>query len=90
MHQEAKNFTCKYCKVEFRHNNSLKRHMMQHTGERPYACAHCSMAFTGRSVSRIGVKYTVQREWCKTNGARFLLAPSYCSALLPKYIASKH
>ena len=45
VHEEHKNLKCKYCNMEFRHNNSFKRHMMQHTGERPYECPHCHMAF---------------------------------------------
>ena len=48
MHEEQKNIKCKMCNMEFRHNNSYKRHMMQHTGERPYECAYCDMAFKRR------------------------------------------
>ena len=38
-------FFCKLCKVNFSHRGSLKRHCRIHTGERPYKCDICGMAF---------------------------------------------
>ena len=45
MHKEEKQFECPMCPMEFRHKNSLVRHMCQHTGERPYRCHSCDSAF---------------------------------------------
>ena len=32
--------------MKFRHNNSLVRHLFQHSGERPYNCRSCNSSFT--------------------------------------------
>ena len=32
--------------MKFRHNNSLVRHLFQHSGERPYHCRSCNSSFT--------------------------------------------
>ena len=32
--------------MKFRHNNSLVRHLFQHSGERPYNCRNCNSSFT--------------------------------------------
>jgi len=45
VHKSEKQFECPACPLQFRHKNSLVRHLCQHTGERPYQCADCDAAF---------------------------------------------
>uniref|UniRef100_A0A0K2UAD2 Zinc finger protein 135like [Odobenus rosmarus divergens] n=1 Tax=Lepeophtheirus salmonis TaxID=72036 RepID=A0A0K2UAD2_LEPSM len=45
VHKEEKQFECHMCTMQFRHKNSLVRHLCQHTGERPYPCNTCDCAF---------------------------------------------
>ncbi|MEQ2250374.1 hypothetical protein ILYODFUR_000071 [Ilyodon furcidens] len=43
-----KNFICDHCYGAFRSGYHLKRHILIHTGEKPYACAVCDMRFIQR------------------------------------------
>ncbi|XP_043916370.1 zinc finger and BTB domain-containing protein 40-like [Protopterus annectens] len=45
-HLEQKPFACQECGARFGANSTLKNHMRLHTGERPYYCERCNMAFT--------------------------------------------
>jgi hypothetical protein len=46
-HKAEKPYYCpsEGCKMQFRHKNSLVRHLCQHTGERPHPCQICGQAF---------------------------------------------
>ncbi|XP_052130271.1 zinc finger protein 271-like [Frankliniella occidentalis] len=39
-------FNCEVCKKNFEKASSLKRHIMYHTGEKPYECDLCPLRFT--------------------------------------------
>ncbi|XP_074105906.1 uncharacterized protein LOC141531794 isoform X2 [Cotesia typhae] len=43
-----KSFCCNLCPLRCRYKSHMDRHMMQHTGERPYACTLCQAKFTHR------------------------------------------
>lgn len=38
--------TCKLCDKQLSSSSSLDRHMLTHSGERPFKCKRCSMTFT--------------------------------------------
>jgi len=41
--------TCPYCHRKFPWSSSLRRHILTHTGQKPYKCAHCPLLFTTKS-----------------------------------------
>lgn len=43
---EEPSASCSICRKVFRERHKLKRHMMIHTGEKPYTCIHCDKAFS--------------------------------------------
>ena len=40
---------CPYCSRPFPWTSSLRRHILTHTGQKPYQCMHCSLLFTTKS-----------------------------------------
>jgi len=40
------NYHCQYCSMTFTRGYSLKRHLVVHTGEKPFKCPHCDKRFT--------------------------------------------
>lgn len=42
-------FACQYCPLSYKQRFQLNRHMMQHTGERPFICEVCSKTFLSKS-----------------------------------------
>lgn len=44
--QKKKSYTCEYCNKIFGWSTDLKRHILIHTGERPFKCSVCPASFT--------------------------------------------
>lgn len=49
-------FPCPYCTKSYIHAKHVKRHLLRHTGDRPYKCVLCSDAFSRSDVLKRHVK----------------------------------
>ncbi|KAL8668996.1 MAG: hypothetical protein Q9168_006402 [Polycauliona sp. 1 TL-2023] len=43
-------FPCEHCNKNYLHAKHLKRHMLRHTGQRPYACGLCDDTFSRSDI----------------------------------------
>lgn len=72
-----KNHVCETCHKAFKSANQLRNHATKHTGERPFKCQECGMAFSSTSnVSRHIVRQhqRQRRHPCRYCSKRFCYA----------------
>ena len=63
---------CKICGKLFKYPSDLQRHMMYHTGERPYVCPVCNKGFTRKQTLIYHVRTHDQSPYkCDTCGKHF-------------------
>nr|CAD2168698.1 unnamed protein product [Meloidogyne enterolobii] len=59
---------CKYCTKSFKRNTDLQRHLLTHTGERPFTCSKCYFSFRTKQTlethSKIHLNFTKEQYQC--------------------------
>lgn len=53
VHGNVRKFQCPVCNKSFPYDNSLKMHMMLHTGTKPFLCCICSKGFVSKSALHV-------------------------------------
>ncbi|KAM9385301.1 uncharacterized protein KZ484_006864 isoform 2-T2 [Pholidichthys leucotaenia] len=53
---KKKQLSCSECDKKFSQNVDLKRHMMTHTGEKPYSCLVCSKSFRQKGTLNVHMR----------------------------------
>ncbi|KAK7106771.1 zinc finger protein 892-like [Littorina saxatilis] len=72
--EEKPVFRCHHCPAEFPHACRLRYHMRFHTGERPFKCPNCSMAFFTSSSRLVHIRRShlrLRRHLCDLCGKKF-------------------
>lgn len=69
---------CPYCSRQFGHRGKLNRHILCHTGEKPYPCSHCDARFRSN--------YALQRHVNSHSGAK----PYYCQECDKAFSSKEH
>ena len=52
---EHRRTPCVYCGKTFSQKGNMERHQRRHTGERPFACPHCSCSYTRKETLKVHV-----------------------------------
>ena len=47
--KEKNKYKCTYCEKTFKYKSEEERHILVHTGEKPYKCYECGSDFTKKS-----------------------------------------
>lgn len=82
-------YCCSMCERSYTHAKHLKRHMMRHTGERPYGCDWCLSRFTRPDIrKRHAEKCKAKKAYMEKDLEQFQFY-QHQSALKFKTIASK-
>uniref|UniRef100_A0A915NLS1 C2H2-type domain-containing protein n=1 Tax=Meloidogyne floridensis TaxID=298350 RepID=A0A915NLS1_9BILA len=59
---------CKYCTKSFKRNTDLQRHLLIHTGERPFTCSKCYFSFRTKQTlethSKTHLNFTKEQYQC--------------------------
>ncbi|VDK34465.1 unnamed protein product [Taenia asiatica] len=78
-HRQKKNRICSYCGKTFDRPSLLRRHILSHTGERPFPCQYCDKAFSTRSGANTHERtHTGYKPYiCRICGRRFAAGSNY-------------
>jgi len=52
---EHRRTPCVYCGKTFSQKGNMERHQRQHTGERPFACPHCTCSYTRKETLKVHI-----------------------------------
>merc|ERR1719402_964002 len=74
LHNDSMDYQCNVCSQRFKWKQSLERHLMDHTGIRPFPCIQCKLTFkTSNSLKKHGlsVHSDIKHFACQYCGSRF-------------------
>lgn len=59
-----KRYTCSLCSYSTDYPTNIQRHMLTHTGERPFRCTTCGKGFTTKQNLESHALQHVKNSWC--------------------------